>query len=71
MDVLGRALQFDAADPVQYRSALAEQLPEEYVAWRMAMFDAIRDGRDAYLSSGVEDILGCPARSFSRWAAEL
>jgi uncharacterized protein YbjT (DUF2867 family) len=75
VDVLGhatgRTLHFDPADPTQYRSALAEQLPEEYVAWRMAMFDAIRDGRDAYLSSGVEDVLGRPARSFSRWAAEL
>jgi uncharacterized protein YbjT (DUF2867 family) len=66
----GRALHFEAADPERYRAKLAEQLPEEYVAWRMAMFDAIRDGRDAYLSSGVEDVLGRPARSFTSWAAE-
>jgi len=65
----GRPLRFEAADPARYRAALEGELPSEYVAWRMAMFDAIRDGRDAYLSDGVERVLGRPARGFRAWAA--
>ena len=54
-------------DPGDYRATLGRELPPEYVAWRMAMFDAIRTGRDAYLSSGVNDTLGHPAHAFSSW----
>ncbi|HEY6888839.1 MAG TPA: hypothetical protein VI300_13695 [Solirubrobacter sp.] len=55
---------FVAADPDTYAASL--DLPAEYVAWRMAMFDAIREGRDARVSRGVEDALGRPARPFSQ-----
>ena len=55
--------RFVAADPHDYAQGL--DLPAEYVAWRMAMFDAIREGRDARISRGVEDVLGRPARRFS------
>ena len=54
--------RFVAADPDTYAESL--DLPAEYVAWRMAMFDAIREGRDARVSRGVEDVLGRPARAF-------
>ena len=30
------------------------------------MFDAICEGRDARVSRGVEDVLGRPAKAFSR-----
>jgi uncharacterized protein YbjT (DUF2867 family) len=55
--------RFVAADPGEYAAAL--DLPPEYVSWRMAMFDAIREGRDARVSSGVQDALGRPARAFA------
>jgi nucleoside-diphosphate-sugar epimerase len=55
---------FVAADPDAYAASL--DLPAEYVAWRMAMFDAIREGRDARVSRGVEDALGRPPRAFSQ-----
>lgn len=64
-----RPLRFVAADPDAYRRALSATLPAEYVAWRMAMFDAIRDGRDAYISDGVCEVLGRPAASFAEWVA--
>ncbi|RKQ90780.1 uncharacterized protein YbjT (DUF2867 family) [Solirubrobacter pauli] len=64
----GRPVRFEPADPLAYRAALAEQLPPEYVDWRMAMFDAIRTGRDARLSDGIDVVLGRPATSFSAWA---
>jgi uncharacterized protein YbjT (DUF2867 family) len=56
--------RFVAADPATYAKRL--DLPAEYVTWRMAMFDAIREGRDARVSRGVEDVLGRPAKAFSR-----
>jgi uncharacterized protein YbjT (DUF2867 family) len=55
--------RFVPADPATYATSL--DLPAEYVAWRMAMFDAIREGRDARVSRGVEDVLGRPAKAFS------
>jgi uncharacterized protein YbjT (DUF2867 family) len=55
--------RFVAADPRGYATSL--DLPREYVTWRMAMFDAIREGRDARVSRGVEDVLGRPANAFS------
>jgi uncharacterized protein YbjT (DUF2867 family) len=66
-DAQGRHLRFEAVDPTAYRAELAREMPAEYVAWRMAMFDAIRDGRDAFLSSGVPDALGRQAHAFSTW----
>jgi uncharacterized protein YbjT (DUF2867 family) len=56
--------RFVAADPAEYAASLA--LPPEYVSWRMAMFDAIREGRDARVSSGVQDALGRPAAAFPK-----
>ncbi|MDA0161008.1 SDR family NAD(P)-dependent oxidoreductase [Solirubrobacter ginsenosidimutans] len=55
---------FVPADPATYAASL--DLPAEYVAWRMAMFDAIREGRDARVSRGVDDALGRPPRAFSQ-----
>lgn len=55
--------RFVAAQRSSYVDGL--DLPPEYVAWRMAMFDAIREHRDARVSRGVEDVLGRPARPFT------
>jgi uncharacterized protein YbjT (DUF2867 family) len=54
--------RFVPVDPATYAAAL--DLPPEYVAWRMAMLDAIREGRDARVSPGVQDALGRPATPF-------
>ncbi|MHC5797296.1 NAD(P)H-binding protein [Lacisediminihabitans sp. FW035] len=42
--------------------------PEGYIAWRMAMLGGIRRGEDAYVSDGVQRVLGRPATSFGDWA---
>jgi uncharacterized protein YbjT (DUF2867 family) len=43
--------------------------PEGYIEWRMAMLGGIRRGEDAYLSDGVQRVLGRAATSFGDWAA--
>ncbi len=42
--------------------------PELYITWRMAMLDGIRTGADAYVSSGVQEVLGRRATDFESWA---
>jgi uncharacterized protein YbjT (DUF2867 family) len=44
------------------------QTPEGYIEWRLAMLGGIHRGDDAYLSDGVQRVLGRPATSFSDWA---
>jgi uncharacterized protein YbjT (DUF2867 family) len=66
----GRELTFVAADPHDYARSLVEGgFSAQYVAWRMAMLDAIRAGRDAHLSDGVSRVLGRPATPFGDFAA--
>jgi uncharacterized protein YbjT (DUF2867 family) len=43
--------------------------PEGYITWRMAMLGGIRSGHDAYVSTGVTQVLGRPATSFQDWLA--
>lgn len=42
--------------------------PEMYIQWRMAMLNGIRSGADAYVSTGVEEVLHRPATKFADWA---
>ena len=66
----GRNLRFEAADPGDFALEMSNAgMTDLYVAWRMAMFEGIRDGRDAFLSDGVERVLGRPATTFAAWAA--
>jgi hypothetical protein len=66
----GRNLRFEAADPGDFAREMSKAgMTDLYVAWRMAMFEGIRDGRDAFLSDGVERVLGRPATTFAAWAA--
>jgi uncharacterized protein YbjT (DUF2867 family) len=67
----GRNLRFVAADPGDFAREMSEAgMTDLYVAWRMAMFEGIRDRRDAFLSDGVERVLGRPATTFAAWAAD-
>lgn len=65
-----RDLRFEneSADDHARRLRTAET-PEGYIAWRMAMLGGIQRGDDAYLSDGVQRILGRPATAFADWAA--
>jgi uncharacterized protein YbjT (DUF2867 family) len=69
-DVSGDPVRFVDQDRDAHIAALhAAGTPELYVTWRMAMLDAIARGDDAYLSDGVERVLGRPATPFAAWAA--
>lgn len=57
------------SEQVDYAADLrAAGTPEEYIRWRLAMLGGIRRGDDAYLSGGVERLLGRPATGFTTWA---
>jgi uncharacterized protein YbjT (DUF2867 family) len=46
----------------------ASGTPDAYIRWRMAMLGGIRRGADAYLSDGVQRVLGRQPASFREWA---
>lgn len=66
----GVNVRFEPEDPATHMARLrAAGTPEGYVEWRMAMLEGIRRGADAYVSDGVEQVLGRPATTFTAWAA--
>ncbi|MFJ3421893.1 NAD(P)H-binding protein [Streptomyces sp. NPDC086082] len=66
----GVTVRFKPEDPVAHVGRLrATGTPQEYVRWRLAMLEAIRTGADAYISDGVQQVLGREATRFSDWAA--
>jgi uncharacterized protein YbjT (DUF2867 family) len=68
-DVTGRSIEFRDQALTEHASALREAgTPEEYVRWRLAMLGGIRRGDDAYLSDGIQRLLGRPATGFAAWA---
>lgn len=68
-DAAGRRFAFVHESPEQHIERLrAAGTPEGYITWRMAMLGGIRTGDDAYLSDGVQRVLGRPATSFADWA---
>ncbi len=68
--VSGVVVRFEPEEPTAHAARLrAAGTPEGYVRWRMAMLEGIRTGADAYVSGGVEQVLGRPATGFAAWAA--
>jgi uncharacterized protein YbjT (DUF2867 family) len=68
-DAAGRRFTFVHESPEAHIERLrADGTPEGYITWRMAMLGGIRTGDDAYLSDGVQRVLGRPATSFAEWA---
>jgi hypothetical protein len=68
---VGRAEQAlrDGPLPWTIQRLRAAGTPEGYIEWRMAMLGGIRRGDDAYLSDGVQQVLGRPAPGLAAWAA--
>jgi uncharacterized protein YbjT (DUF2867 family) len=58
----------DESDDDHVQRLRAAGTPEGYIEWRMAMLGGIRRGDDAYLSNGVQQVLGRPATSLAAWA---
>jgi uncharacterized protein YbjT (DUF2867 family) len=66
----GRPTRFEDESAEDHIARLrSANTPEGYIEWRMAMLGGIRSGADAYVSDGVERVLGRPATSFPEWAA--
>ena len=68
-EAIGRPLRLEEISPDEFRRQAAGTWPAPVVnmlldAWCAAL------GRPAYVTSAVETILGSPARTFARWAAE-
>jgi uncharacterized protein YbjT (DUF2867 family) len=58
----------DESDASHIGRLRASGTPEGYIEWRMAMLGGIRRGADAYLSNGVQTVLGRPPAGFREWA---
>jgi uncharacterized protein YbjT (DUF2867 family) len=68
-DAIGRPLRFEELSPDEFRRETAGTWPGGVTemllaAWRAAL------GRPAFVTSAVQEIVGSPPRTFSRWAAD-
>ena len=67
--VSGTPVRFeDESDRDHVARLRAWGTPEGYIGWRMAMLGGIRRGADAYLSDGVQRVLGRQPAGFREWA---
>ncbi|WP_229925790.1 NmrA family NAD(P)-binding protein [Streptomyces longispororuber] len=67
----GRALTYVPVEPRAYGTALrAFGIPESEVEFLIDLFETNLDGRNAYVSDGVRQILGRPPRLFSTYTQE-
>lgn len=68
----GRPIRYEELTPAAYADELrASGLPDEWVAELGGMFEVLRDGHLAAPTSGVEEVLGRPPRSFGDWVAHI
>ncbi|MFD4554099.1 NmrA family NAD(P)-binding protein [Streptomyces sp. NPDC058469] len=69
--VTGRELTYRAVSARQYGENLAGfGVPAEEVEFLVELFESLLDGRNAYLSEGVQDVLGREPRDFSEFVRE-
>jgi uncharacterized protein YbjT (DUF2867 family) len=68
-EVLGRPIRFEEVSADEFRSATEGSWPRPAVDMLLAAWGATM-GRPAFVTSTVSDILGSPARTFRRWAAD-
>lgn len=68
----GRPIRFTAIPHDAFVSAVAESGAPEGVVWIMDyLFSTVLDGRNAYLTDGVERALGRPPKDFADYAREV
>nr|WSY50694.1 NmrA family transcriptional regulator [Streptomyces sp. NBC_00886] len=69
--VTGRELTYRAVSARQYGENLAGfGVPAEEVEFLVELFESLLDGRNAYLSDGVQEVLGREPRDFTEFARE-
>jgi uncharacterized protein YbjT (DUF2867 family) len=66
----GRPVRYLPVSPDEYVSSLVDEadVPEPDARFLGDLFDAILDGRNAYVTNGVERAVGRPARDFADYA---
>jgi uncharacterized protein YbjT (DUF2867 family) len=68
----GRPIRYEELTPEAYADELrAAGLEEEWVAELGGLFELMREGHIAAPTSGVEDVLGRPPRSFEDWVSHI
>jgi uncharacterized protein YbjT (DUF2867 family) len=69
--VTGRELTYRAVSARQYGEVLAGfGVPAEEVEFLVELFESLLDGRNAYLSEGVQEVLGREPRDFGEFVRE-
>ncbi|MFJ2155403.1 NmrA family transcriptional regulator [Streptomyces sp. NPDC087856] len=69
--VTGRELTYRAVSARQYGDVLAGfGVPAEEVEFLVELFESLLDGRNSYLSEGVQEVLGREPRDFSEFVRE-
>lgn len=69
---LGREVQFVEVPRETFSAAIADSgAPQEIVWLTDYLFSTVLDGRNAYISDGIERALGRPPRDFSDFAREI
>ncbi|WOX13415.1 NAD(P)H-binding protein [Streptomyces sp. N50] len=69
--VTGRELSYRAVSARQYGDVLAGfGVPGEEVEFLVELFESLLDGRNAYLSEGVQEVLGREPRDFREFVRE-
>jgi uncharacterized protein YbjT (DUF2867 family) len=67
----GRPIRYVPVSPEDYATLLTEyQVPADYVKMLTDVFAQVLDGRNAYLSDGVQRALGRPPRDFADFARD-
>lgn len=65
----GRAIRFVQISPEEYASGMRQQrLPEDAISLVTYLFTTVLDGRNAYLTDGVQQALGRAPRDFTDYA---
>ncbi|GAA2858319.1 uncharacterized protein YbjT (DUF2867 family) [Aminobacter niigataensis] len=71
-EAAGREIRFVELTTEQFAARLAEQqLPQGLIDLLMMLFTEVLDGRNEYLTDGVERALGRPARDFRDYASAV
>ncbi|MCE7064864.1 NAD(P)H-binding protein [Dyadobacter sp. CY326] len=70
-DEIGREITFHEVTVDEYAAILAEyQVPDGFIELLKYLFSEVLDGRNAYLSHGVEEALGRKPKDFSAYVKE-
>jgi nucleoside-diphosphate-sugar epimerase len=66
----GKALRFEAASDDDTRHAMLAGMPAVVVEGLLSLWRAVREGKLASVTDGVERVLGRKPIAFSEWAAQ-